>query len=572
MNLPFSSPVADEIVTLLLVVLLAFFFLRERMAKKTLAKHEEEQRQRIYQISILKEIQDRISYSLDVEEVIDIITGSLKNLFPYSTASAILLEGDKLIFKTYIEERINNLFLEEVKKSMLASISALVPNLPADLEERHSGQLLDESNQSPLASFFHIPFIVNNKVVGLINVSSTVPNLYKEQEVTMLYQITDNASNALSRLHAVLEVEKGKLTSLITGLADGVFMVDGKNQVLIINNAAKKFLKLQEGFPNFAEIVNSLAGKYDLQAKIKESVSKSTTLEEKEVIIGENTFQIFVTPVLNTLADNKPQVIGASILIHDITIEKNISKIKEDFTNMMVHELRAPLTAIKDSSELMLEEKELKEAEAKQLLGIIDTQTKMLLEQIGSILDAAKIEAGRFVIQKSPNDLNKLINDVVDTFSIAAMKKHIEISSYVPKELPLFSFDLIRINQVLNNLVSNSLKFTPQGGKITVFGEINENSVTVSVSDTGMGIAREEQKDLFSKFYQIRKTPGELAKKGTGLGLYIVKGVVESHGGKVGVKSDVGQGTTIYFTLPLSDDLIRQRQKNTLPATFSTVN
>ena len=573
MNLPFNSPpAADEIVTLFLVILLAFFFLRERLAKKTLAKHEEEQKQRIYQISILKEIQDRISYSLDVEEVIDIITGSLKNLFPYSTASAILIEGDKLVFKTYIEERISQSFLEEVKKSMLASISALVPGLPESIEERHSGQLLDENNQSPLASFFHIPFIVNNKVAGLINVSSTTPQLYKEQEVTMLYQITDNASNALSRLHGVLEVEKGKLTSLITGLVDGVFMVDGKNQVLIINDAAKKFLNLQNNQTNFIDIVNSLAGKYDLQAKIKESVSKNTTLEEKEVIIGANTFQIFVTPVVNTLISDKPQVIGASILIHDITIEKNISKIKEDFTNMMVHELRAPLTAIKDSSELMLEEKNIKEAETKQLLGIIDSQSKTLLEQIGSILDAAKIEAGRFVIQKSPNDLNKLINDVADTFSVPAMKKKIEISSYVPKELPLFSFDLIRINQVLNNLVSNSLKFTPEGGKITVLGEINENSITVSVSDTGMGIGLEDQKDLFSKFYQIKKTPGELAKKGTGLGLYIVKGVVEAHGGTVGVKSDVGQGTTIYFTLPLSDDLIRQQQKSPLPSTFSTVN
>ncbi len=558
MGLPFISP--DEIITFFLIILIAVLFIRERQARKTLAQHEEIQKQRLYQISVLKEIQDRISYSLDVEEVVDIITGSLKNLFPYSTASAILIEGDKLVFKTYVEERVSQNFLDQVKKSMLASMSALVPNLPQVMEEMHSGQLLDESNQNPLASFFHIPFIVNNKVMGLINVSSTVPDLYKEEEVTILYQITDNASNALSRLHGVLEIEQGKLTSLITSLADGVFMVDGKNQVLIINEAARKFLNLSE--ISFITIVNALAGKFDLASKIKESVSKNQTLEEKEVLIGENTFQIFVTPVVNTLTD-KPEVIGASILMHDITIEKNLSKIKEDFTNMMVHELRAPLTAIKDSSELMLEEKELKEDQAKQLLGIIDTQAKTLLEQIGSILDAAKIEAGRFVIQKSPNDLNKLINEVVDTFSVPAMKKKIQIDSYVPKELPLFSFDLIRINQVLNNLISNSLKFTPEGGKITVLGEINEATVTVSVSDTGMGIAPQDQKELFSKFYQIRKTPGELAKKGTGLGLYIVKGVVEAHGGYVGVRSDVGQGTTIYFTLPLREDAIKQANTQT---------
>jgi hypothetical protein len=198
----------------------------------------------------------------------------------------------------------------------------------------------------------------------------------------------------------------------------------------------------------------------------------------------------------------------------------------------------------------------------------------MLLNQIGSILDASKIEAGRFTIQKYPNDLNEVINDVVDTFAPQAIKKILELNSYVPNTLPQVNFDKIRITQVLNNLVSNSLKFTPQGGKITVFGEINPDTITVSVSDTGMGISEEDQKDLFSKFYQIRKTPHELAKKGSGLGLYIVKGIVEAHGGQVLVKSEVGQGTTISFTLPLSVDILHENQSYTRPfsASITSVN
>jgi len=457
---------------------------------------------------------------------------------------------------------------------MLASISALLPNPPMFIDEKLSGISLDEANRLPLASFFHIPLIINNKVMGLINVSSTTPNLYKEDAVTILYQITENASNALTRLREVLEAEESKLTSMIGSLVDGVFMVDSKIRLLIINDAARKFLSIQRENVTILDILNEMSGKYDLLGKINESVSSKETIEEKEVVIGENTFQIFLTPVFNSKELETQHVIGTSILMHDITIEKNLSKIKEDFTNMMVHELRSPLTAIKDSSELMLEEKKLKAEERKQLLGIIDSQTKMLLNQIGSILDASKIEAGRFTIQKYPNDLNEVINDVVDTFAPQAIKKNLELNSYVPNTLPQVNFDKIRITQVLNNLVSNSLKFTPQGGKITVFGEINPDTITVSVSDTGMGISEEDQKDLFSKFYQIRKTPHELAKKGSGLGLYIVKGIVEAHGGQVLVKSEVGQGTTISFTLPLSVDILHENQSYTRPfsASITSVN
>jgi len=549
----------DDLVKILATCLI-FWLIYEKRKRNAISKQQAIEKQKLYQISVLKEIQDKISYSLDIEEIIDIITKSLKNLFPYSTASSIVVKEDRLIFKTYVEESVNRFFVDQVKKSMLASISALLPNPPMFIDEKLSGISLNEANKLLPASFFHIPLIINNKVVGLINVSSTTPNLYKEDAVTILYQITENASNALTRLREVLQAEESKLTSMIGSLVDGVFMVDSKIRLLIINQAARKFLNIPRESVTILDILNEMSGKYDLLGKINESMSAKKAIEEKEVVIGENTFQIFLTPVFNSKEQETQVVIGTSILMHDITIEKNLSKIKEDFTNMMVHELRSPLTAIKDSAELMLEEKNLKAKERDQLLGIIDSQTKMLLNQIGSILDAAKIEAGRFTIQKYPNDLNELISDVIDTFTPQAIKKNIQLNSYVPNALPQINFDKIRINQVLNNLISNSLKFTPPNGKITIFAEVNHGQVMVSVSDTGMGISEEDQRELFSKFYQIRKTPHELAKKGSGLGLYIVKGVVEAHGGQVLVKSDVGQGTTISFTLPILDDILHENQ------------
>lgn len=233
--------------------------------------------------------------------------------------------------------------------------------------------------------------------------------------------------------------------------------------------------------------------------------------------------------------------------------QKNLAKLKEDFTNMIVHELRAPLTAIKDASDVIISgQYNLNKDEEKEFLEIINKQSKLLLDQIGTIMDAAKLEAGKFAIAKTPQDITTVIKNQIKIFLLQAEKKHISLKLDAPGSLPLMSFDLIRIGQALNNLLSNSLKFTPEEGSITVeLRQEPKGYITVSVSDTGIGIPKEYQKDLFSKFYQAKTTPNQTAKDGTGLGLYVVKGIVEAHGGTVTVKSSQGHGTTISFTLPI---------------------
>ena len=539
------------ILTTLFDFLAVFLIIQKAKSNKVVAQREKVTQQKIYQISVLKEIQDRISYSLDTEETVDIIIGSLRHLFSYSTASSLILKDDKIIFKTYVEERVSPRFIQSVKDKMMESLIAIAGHVSLDVNEEMTGAPLDETNISPLASFFHIPLIVNNNVVGIINVSSVKPNLYKEEEMTILYQIVSQASNAVTKLKEVLETEKGKLTAMISSLADGVFMVDNKKGLMIINETAKTFLGINKEACTFFDILSSLKGQYDIVSKIDESLASGNTITEKEILIGDKTLQIFITPVIKD-NDTAKVVIGASILLHDITLEKKLSNIKEDFTHMVVHEIRTPLTAIKASSELILEENgEMDKPQEKQMLEIIRQQSKLLLEQIGSILDAAKMEAKSFSINKEPGDIKQIIEDAVATQMPVAAKKKIILTKHLDEHLPKLDFDHLRIGQAVNNLISNSLKFTPVGGTVSIAVSIAHNSIKVSVTDTGIGIPKDEINDLFSKYYQIRKTPHELAKKGTGLGLYIVKGIVESHEGKVWAESEKGKGTTISFTLPI---------------------
>jgi len=542
------------VLTLLFGALTIYFSFKEEKLKKELSEKEKSDKQKIYEISILKEIQLRIGYSLDVSEIIDVITGSLRHLFPYSTVSSLTIKEDKLVLKTYVEESVSRAFLDSVKKSMVASFQALLPVLPKTVDEVVTGVPLDDKNSQPLASFFHIPLIVGNRVVGLINISSTTPNLYKEDEMTILYQITAQASSALSKLEEVLETEKGKLTSMIASLADGVFMLDQKRQLVIINESAKSFLNVEKPSPSLFDVISSLPSGFNLVDKIESAEKTNQTLEEKEIKIANKTFQMFITPVLSHVRDEVSNVIGTSILLHDITLEKNLSELKEDFTNMMVHELRAPLTAVKDSSELILENSKLTKEETENFLKIINNQAKMLLTQIGLVLDAAKIEAGRFTINKTLNELEPLIDEVVKTFLPVASKKNILLTSQIDP-LPKISFDAVHLREVLNNLLSNSLKFTNKGGKIKITARNLKDYVEVSVSDTGIGIPKDKQRDVFEKFYRVPSTRGGQAKTiGTGLGLYIVKGIVEAHQGKVNLISEEGKGTTVTFTLPVTQE------------------
>lgn len=538
--------------TELSAIFLAFFFgilavalsIKEEQTRRSLTIQNKLQKQKIFEISILKEIQDRIGYSLDVSEVIDVITGSLKHIFPYSTASSMALKEDKIIFKTYVEEGVSHKFLEDVKKSMLASLNALLPTPPARFEETISGVPFEDSNISPLSSFFHIPLVVGNNVVGLINLSSVKPNLYKEDEMTILYQITARASNALSKLNEVLETEKGKLTSMIASLSDGVFMLDNEKKVLIINDSAKRFLQLPTDRISFFDILSSFPKEYDLAGRIEKTAITKLPAQEEDIAIGNNFFQTFITPVISS---NLNEVIGVSFLLHNITLEKNLASMKEDFTNMMVHELRAPLAAIKDSSELLVDQQKLTKEEAENLLSLINSQSKLLLEQVSDLLDASKIEAGRLSVNKTQNDLGSVIQEVIKTFSAQAIKRKISLSSRI-SSLPPFAFDRLRVTQILNNLVSNSLKFTRAGGQIKITAVVNKNSVELSVSDNGIGIPLDKQKDLFSKFYQVKESEH---LQGTGLGLYIVKGIVTAHNGSIYLESSEGKGTTITFSLPL---------------------
>ncbi|TSA46020.1 hypothetical protein D4R52_01310 [bacterium] len=562
------------------IVVLFIAWYEYRGLRKKLLDREEEMKHRMYELAILRELGERIGYSLNVQKIVDIISGSLGNLLPYSTVVYMLpAEEGRLLFHVNLAESVSKAFIADVRGRMLKSISSLFskPYTESDVDESISGVVTDPTSPDKVLSFFNIPIVINDKPAGVFTVASTKSGLYKtSEEVDILYTIMNQASEAVSKLQTVLEIEKGKLNSMVSSMADGVLMVDTANRLLVINPKTVMLLGLpQNSQPDIFAVLNAVSNHLDLRTKIEESLKTDKVIVEDNIQLNDHFLQILISPV----KDNHNEPIGGVVLFHDITHEKELEKMRDDFTSMMVHELRSPLTGIRSISDLLKNEK-IKNDEAKyqEFIRLISTNSNSMLGLVNDLLDISKLESGKFQVFKAPANLRNTLKQRVESFASLAAETKLTLQEVVDPRVPeTVVMDENKVGQVLNNLLSNAIKFTQPGGKITLAAFLaspgqdladlataanaswqglrkglacDKDSAVISVSDTGMGIAESEIPQLFNKFQQLAAS-AKSEKKGTGLGLVIVKGIVEAHGGKVGILSEEGKGTTFYFSIPL---------------------
>jgi signal transduction histidine kinase len=240
---------------------------------------------------------------------------------------------------------------------------------------------------------------------------------------------------------------------------------------------------------------------------------------------------------------------------HTKKLLKDRVKMREDFMDMTVHELRSPLTAIKDASSMLVTLTTLDANERAKLLHIIHDQSKFMLDQVTVLLDFAKLNQGKLTIQKISCDLIELLQQEVQIFLPQAQKRNMNITTEFDPNLPAFCFDKMRIAQVMNNIISNSIKYGRDNGHIILRAKAAEQHgdqvIVVSVTDDGPGIPKERQESLFDKFSQLDNGKYNNLSNSSGLGLYVAKGIIEEHGGKITLESEPGHGTTVSFTLPL---------------------
>lgn len=580
------------IIALASIFVAIFLFFKNRKLKQDIfgkeseiIDKEKEMNSKMYELAILKELGDRVGYSLDVHQIIDVITGSLHQFINYSAVSYMLLDPKNLLFKIHLEKSVNRKFINEVRDRMLKSLGALLDKdfKTNQVEEFISGAILIEEVEEPVRSFFNIPLVIAGKVVGVLTVADTQSGLYKESEMTILYKITNQASQAVTRLQEVVSTEQGKLNAMVSSMADGIVMTDLDYRIFVINPAAKKAIGVTgDKEVTIFDFIDSLGGKFDIRGRLEESVKLKKEYVSERILLGDKFFQIFVFPVKSISFLGQETIYGGVIIFHDVTSEVEIETLRKDFTSMLVHELRSPLDGVKKISEVLRNKSvKLDPKGYDEYIELIYKNSSGMLELVNDILDVAKIEAGKFNIKKQEADIKKAIQDRIDFYSALANNDKISLTVSFGSDLPnKMMFDVEGVEHVLNNLISNALKYSNEDKNVKIVAflhnkdkDINEeafgaqynsnnilpkvlsekeSSVVVLITDNGIGIATEDIPNIFNKFKQL-DTKNTITKrqKGTGLGLVITKSIVEEHKGCVGVVSKIGVGSTFYFTLPV---------------------
>jgi two-component system phosphate regulon sensor histidine kinase PhoR len=348
-----------------------------------------------------------------------------------------------------------------------------------------------------------------------------------------------------------IATEKSKIKTIINCMGDGVLVCDQDGCVVLTNPAASRMLMTSET----SLLGNSLSQCHlssDLSKTIEESLQAKDigyTSVSQELSLGESQ-EIFLRAHTAQVRNDLGETMGSVTVLQDISHLKELDKMKSEFIAMVTHELRAPIAAVEQQLTVILNKMAGEVTEKQeQLLSRDKERTKGLLDLIKDLLDLSKIEAGKMVQYKEPLALQEVIQRVVDLMKVEAENKKIDLRFTVPPEIPLINADRNSMEGIFTNLISNAIKYTPEGGKVLVKLGEEGGFLKATVPDTGIGIKKEDLSRIFDKFYRV-KTSETRQIVGTGLGLSIVKSIVDAHLGSISVESEEEKGTTFTILFP----------------------
>lgn len=389
----------------------------------------------------------------------------------------------------------------------------------------------------------------------------------KELELQEATQKLHDRDQTLSRINQELYKknlelieEKRKAEALLYNVNEAVLVTDTSHKILLFNRAAQSLLGVKEeevSDKKFKDIVN-VSDEHGTQITGEKI---STMLEYKSgikmaglILKRQDGRDRYVNITASKVGVDKDLILYV-IIITDVTEEIRTEKAREEFISIASHELRTPMTIIKNYL-WMLENKKGGELSEKQMEYIkkAETGTDRMIKLIHDMLDISRMELGKYEINLASIDLGQLVGEVVSDFRIKAAQKGLDLTVEVSDQFPKVSADLERLREVLVNLIGNSFKFTDKGF-VKVKVEKDGKSAKISIIDSGKGIDKDDLPKLFHKFGRLDNSYVTVAEQGgTGLGLYIVKSIIEAMGGKVGVASEgAGKGATFWFTLRIAD-------------------
>jgi len=548
------------------------------------------------QMEQLNTIGKRFVAAIDRFQVHRALLATLQELYSFSACS-ILLKGNPIELSIIPRYPLTGPFLEAMTQSIARAASvidfpdvtaqelAVIADLdaPDDLAPSYTGT---PSGATGIGDFLNIPLTAENRIIGILSLFDEHEGTFDTELLQLTTMIADYAAVALENvrlrerqlaLWRDAEHERQRLELIISSMAEGLLITNTHGAITSLNSSAQQLLaqaevNLEQRTPTS---LRQLAASTNVSwlsglADIVDQALGGNIVMNRELIagdIGETvplTLSISAAPLHDT-SQTLMRPIGVVAVLNDVTSNKQIEKLKDEFVSIVSHELRTPLTAIKGYTQHLIRriERRLREIRQKQQstgslteppesydlrsLNIVQSETEHLERLVSDLLDLSRVQWGELDLQYTSFYLADVLAERVRLSQVSAEQNTIVLD--IQAQDSRIVADQLRVGQVFGNILDNAIKFSPPGRQVTVKLQEQDNEYLISIIDQGIGVSPEYFDHIFERFYRVRNTASR-QYSGIGMGLFVAKAIVEAHGGQIGFYSNQGIGSTFYFTLP----------------------
>ncbi|QBK24845.1 cell wall metabolism sensor histidine kinase WalK [Ureibacillus thermophilus] len=371
--------------------------------------------------------------------------------------------------------------------------------------------------------------------------------VYGDDEIGQLAIAFNHLTNRLQEAQSSTEAERRKLASVLANMTDGVIATDRKGKIILINDPALSFLKVtrEDTLNRPIASVLGIENQYSFEDLInmKEPLSLDFSTEESPLILRAS---------FSVIQKETGFVNGLITVLHDITEQEKIEMERREFVANVSHELRTPLTTMRSYLEALADGAWKDENIAPHFINVVQTETERMIRLVNDLLNLSKMDSKDYQLNKEVVEFNSFFHRIIDRFEMSK-SQNVKFIRYIPETPYFVEIDTDKLTQVIDNIISNAIKYSPDGGNIRFGFTVQGNMLKVMISDDGMGIPKENLGKIFDRFYRVDKARSR-AMGGTGLGLAIAKEMIKAHNGTIWAESEEGVGTTIFFTLPYEID------------------
>lgn len=435
--------------------------------------------------------------------------------------------------------------------------TAIQAGRPFVIDDVRQTTLLDETAmrfcvEQHVISFIAVPIRKAGDAAGVLGVACDEPRKWASGDVERVQETAERMGIAVEQGKAgeALRASEENYRAIVNQSIAGILKVNVQGNVIFTNGQFCRMLGYN-GLELLALGVNDLVYEED-QARNMESFMELATVgkayEIEKRLVRKDGAVVWVNNHISPIFDKEGHVEAATIVSIDISRQKDLERLKDEFIGVASHELKTPITSIKAYGEILTGMMDKSTAPTiVKLIAKMNVQISRLVKLVYSLLNTSRISGGQLMLQLEPIDLNALLEEHVLQGQLTTSKHHI---TFTEQPLPIVLGDIERLGQVVDNLLSNAIKYAPKGGEIIVRAERRGEDVRVSVQDFGMGMPKAVQERIFERFYRGKGAIAE-AVSGIGLGLYICHEIIEKHRGRMGVESVLDEGSTLYFELPI---------------------